>query len=210
MTARFTGELELFDEWSIGVRRAGRAVELGSIDALAEFVRTDDRGRYRPLSGARTMPGGWFYGARDGEDRKAAIEAVYPLATVHSRQFKQGTLRVASLDEVLSRQSGRYENTSKLTAAGRDRARRLVCGECVRTPVWDQEHVRETDTVSPGLIPCPEPCSVLVAFCREAALWEAEPPAASEPDSAVPWAAFEEPGNELRERYLMEGPLPHD
>jgi hypothetical protein len=45
---------------------------------------------------------------------------------------------------------------------------------------------------------------VLVAFCREALLWQQERPAPTEPDPTIPWAAFEEPGNELRERYLQE------
>jgi hypothetical protein len=75
---------------------------------------------------------------------------------------------------------------------------RTVCGECVRRPVWDGA------TCGPDEIPCPEPCSVLVAFCREAVLWQQERPAPTEPDPTIPWAAFEEPGNELRERYLQE------
>lgn len=210
MTEGLIGELELFDEWSIGIRRARTDAQLRTIDGVADFVRTDDRGRYRPLSGARTMPRGWLYAARSGEERDAAIEGVYPLAAVHARQFKQGVLRVVSLDEVLSRQSGRYERTSGLSAAGRERARRLVCGECVRTPVWDSDIVRGLDSASRTTIPCPEPCSVLVAFCREAALWQADTPAPVAADPEMAWAAFEEPGNELRERYLLEGPLPHD
>ena len=127
-----------------------------------------------------------------------AIEAVYPLALVHQRQHRDGTLRLVSLDEVLSRQSGRYESTSALSAQGRALAIETVCGECVRKPVWVGAECSGDE------IPCPEPCSVLVAFCREAALWEAERPDGAPADNRVAWAAFDEPGNELRERFLQE------
>jgi hypothetical protein len=123
---------------------------------------------------------------------------VYPLALVHQRQFNDGTLRVVDLDSVLSRQSGRYEDTASLDEANRRRAVTTVCGQCVRRPVWDGA------ACGPEDIPCPEPCSVIVAFCREAAIWQTEPPDLADPDAAVPWAAFEEPGNELRERYLRD------
>lgn len=170
----------------------------GTREAVAAHVRTDDHRRYRPLSGAKTLPTNWEAPLGPGFDADDAIEAVYPLALVHSRQYAEGRLRVVSLDDVLARQSGRYESTSALSEGGRRRAVRTVCGTCVRRPVWDNA------PCAPGEIPCPEPCSVLVAFCREAALWEADPPVAVTPDSSVAWAAFDQPGNELREQYLQE------
>ncbi len=53
-----------------------------------------------------------------------------------------------------------------------------------------------------GEIPCPEPCSVLVSLCREAALWQREPPSPAQADPNVAFAAFDAPGNEIREAYL--------
>ena len=127
---------------------------------------------------------------------EAALEVVYPLAKVHQRQLAAGELRVVPLEDVLARQSGRYEETATLSLEGRERAIATVCGECVRCPVWNAEPCGPRD------IPCPEACSVLVAFCREAAIWQIETPSARPPDALVAWAAFDEPGNELRERYL--------
>jgi hypothetical protein len=71
----------------------------------------------------------------------------------------------------------------------------------VKRPVW------RDDQAAPPLpgettIPCPEPCSVLVSLCREAALWQRDPPPSSPIDPGVPFAAFEQPGNDVREAYL--------
>jgi hypothetical protein len=57
--------------------------------------------------------------------------------------------------------------------------------------------------VNSGDVPCPEPCSVFVSLCREAALWEQAPPQPAAVDDRVAWAAFDEPGNEVREAYLQ-------
>ncbi len=181
---------------SIGV---GEAIERlpSTVPAIRDRVRHDDRGSYRPLSGARGLPAGWHVRISEELPLDAAIEAVYPLATVHRAQFRDGTLRVVSLDEVLDRQSGRYEIASNLSSAGRDLVRSVLCDNvCVRVPVWAGS--------SPGIddIPCPEPCSVLVALAREAAIWETARPVATDPDPDVEFAEFDLPGNVLRETYL--------
>ncbi|MGE0599545.1 MAG: DR2241 family protein [Dehalococcoidia bacterium] len=189
------GQLEL-GENSIGVPGERMQEVAGNREALFHHIRNDDAARYRPLTGAKTLPTGWSVDLSPDLPMETAIETVYPLATVHRQQYLQGTLRVVTLDEVLSRQSGRYESSSALSQEGRARAIDTVCDECVRRPVWSGAACTVDD------IPCPEPCSVMVAFCREAALWEAEPPRPAPANPHIAWAAFDEPGNELRERYL--------
>lgn len=164
-------------------------------EELREFVRFDERGRYRPLSGAKTLPGGWRVQC-DAREVDAVVDMVYPLATVHTREWMSGDLRVVSLEDVLVRQTGRYAVAAELDDDGRVTARAVLCGDCVRTPVWAGE---EPDTDE---IPCPEPCSVMVALCREAALWQREPPPCATVDETVAYAAFEREGNAIRETYL--------
>ena len=188
---------EIDGRTAIGV---GEPVQLVSPAAatIRERVRHGDDGRYRPLSAARGLPTRWFAATTPEITEEAVVEAVYPLATVHRRQFDAGTLRVVGLDEVLRRQSGRYEEASALSSRGRVLAQEVLCHSiCVRSPVWAG--------AEPGSheIPCPEPCSVLVALAREAALWEREPPEPAEPAPAVAFADFETSGNEVREAYLV-------
>jgi sirohydrochlorin cobaltochelatase len=175
-------------------------------EALRRAVRIADDGRYRPLSGARGLPSGWFARLTDHLTAGAAVEAVYPLATVHQRQHRDGTLRIVPLDEVLGRQSGRYQETAQLSPRGRQLVREALCGRCVRTPLWplstSKLHTPHSQLQTPVSIPCPEPCSVLVALAREALSWEREGTEPVPSDPAVPFAAFEEPGNEIREACL--------
>lgn len=199
MTREAVGELTV-TRVSVGVppRVAGAPLRIlpPDIDAIANFVRHGDDGRYRPLSGAKTLPTGWEVVLGRALKPEEVVEAVYPLATVHQRQLADGTLEVVPLHAVLQRQSGRYEDSEGLSELGRKLAIEMLCGVCVRRPVWDGA------TCGPAEIPCPEPCSVMVALCREAALWERSLPDRTVPDATVAFAAFEEPGNELRERYL--------
>ena len=166
-----------------------------TIEALREHVRSDGCGRYRPLSGASTMPGNWRISLPTNLT-EAAIETIYPQALLHQEQAAQGTLRVVPFEEVVTRQRGRYRVAGELDAEGRERTLAVLCGRCERTPAWAGE------AASQEAIPCPEPCSVMVALCREAALWQREPPAPISPDATVAFADFAAPGNEIREAYL--------
>ena len=201
MKRRSFGQLEIAETGTgttAGVPGEPVRVLESNSEAVAAFVRHGYDGRYRPLSGAKTLPRGWEVTINHEFPLDEALEAVYPLSTVHRRLFADGKLEIVPLEAVLSRQSGRYESSSALSARGRQLAVATLCGECVRSPVW-----AEADCPEEG-IPCPEPCSVMVALCREAALWEANPPARAPIDPGVAFAAFEEPGNTLRERYLSE------
>jgi hypothetical protein len=165
-------------------------------EVLRRHLRIDPAGRYRPLSGARTLPAGWQVETGPSLSLERAIEVIYPLALAHIRLHARGELRAVSLDDVLGRQTGRYEGAGRLSSVGRGLATNLLCGQCVRVPLWGG---RPCDA---GDVPCPEPCSVLTSLCREAALWENEQPGAAPSDATVPFAAFDEPGNALREAFL--------
>jgi sirohydrochlorin cobaltochelatase len=167
----------------------------GSAAALRNQVRFDSQGRYRPLAGAHSLRHGWQMRCRAAE-LPALLDEVYPLALRHSDSWSRGTLRLVQLDEVLRRQSGRYAVAGELGEQGRAAASGGLCATCVKSPAWRGDHPADDQ------IPCPEPCSVLVSLCREAALWQRDPPAPSEPNSAIAFAAFDEPGNEVREAYL--------
>ncbi|MGH2632022.1 MAG: DR2241 family protein [Tepidiformaceae bacterium] len=201
-------QAETFSLGQVGVRLEGNLAVIagpgterrevpGTPEALREAVRLDDLGRYRPLSGATSMPRGWW--ARISvADLAAALEAVYPLALDHMAAAEAGGLRIVPLADVLERQSGRYSVAAELDGEGRRVASGVLCRDCVRVPVWRGDFASH-DALD---IPCPEPCSVLVSLCREAALWQKSRPAPAPPDPTIAFAAFETPGNEVREAYL--------
>lgn len=165
-------------------------------DTLREWVRFDDRGRYRPLNGAKTMRAGWRVECRSIDDLSRCLEAVYPLALRHLELWQGGRLEITPIDRVLDRQTGRYRKARDLSDAGRALASDILCEICVKAPLW-----RGAEPAA-GQIPCPEPCSVLVALCREAAIWEEDRPEPAAPDPQAAFADFEAPGNAVREAYL--------
>lgn len=166
--------------------------------ALRQLIASDAQGRYRPLSGYRSLRRGWAVECDGDLEAGAVVDAVYPLARQHQAAWRDGSLRVVPLAETLTRQSGRYERSGRLSEEGQRLAAKVLCAGCVRTPVW-----RGDAPASDG-IPCPEACSVLVALCREAERWErGEDDERAEADDRVPFAAFETPGNEIREAFLM-------
>lgn len=166
-------------------------------DALRDWLRFDDTGRYRPLPGARTMRRGWRVRCPVSQ-LPELLDAAYPLAPRQVALAAEGRLRIESAQATLGRQSGRYESVRDLSQQQQDVVREVLCGACIRTPFWHEASVDPR----PGVVPCPEPCSVFVALARELAILEELPPEA-EVDPRVPFAAFEEPGNELRERCLQ-------
>ena len=175
----------------------GPAIELQcSPEHVSEHHRSDDTGRYRPLSGARSMRSGWKVRATNQRELDTIIDAVYPLARVHRSQNQARALRIVPLQAVLAGQSGRYSSANNLSAAGRELATSTLCGDCVRTPVWRGDQTTIDD------IPCPEACSVLVSLCREAAIWEQSRPRRATIDESVGYADFGIPGNALRETVL--------
>ena len=175
----------------------GSPIELpADADAVRQHCRLDRLGRYRPLSGLRGLPGGWQVRCVTLTEADTVVETVYPLALEHLAAYGEGRLHVAGLEAVLARQSGRYEVAAQLDAAGRQLATAVLCGACVRAPVGAGR------LAGLGQIPCPEACSMLVALCREATLWQANPPVAAGASPSVPLGAFDQPGNPFREAYL--------
>lgn len=111
------------DGWNVcGPRTTGesaeRCIETSDSEALRRHVQFDDAGRYRPLTGARSLPGGWHVQAADDTSLRTVLDVVYPLATHHITQEAAGSLWVVELEVVLERQSGRYANADRLRRSG--------------------------------------------------------------------------------------------
>lgn len=160
------------------------------------FVRLDDEGRYRPLTGARTLRSGWWIDCRDVAEATERVEWVYPLALRHAAQALAGTLRVVGMEEALGRQTGDFAAAAGLRPDQRRRAVEALCGLCVRCPVWDQE------PKDPDQIPCPEPCNLFIGLAAAVADFDGVA-AESEDSNGVDWADFSAPRNPIMARFRM-------
>jgi sirohydrochlorin cobaltochelatase len=170
-------------------RDAGRAgLERFHRPADARIIAmNDEAGNFRPLKSAPTLRRGWLLVLADLTSLRLALDFFYPAALGAWLALREGRLRVTSLRETLSRQTGMYRVTGKISTAQADELAGEKCassGGCLRTILWriedggsapaslpHEKSAIDFDQTGAGerVIPllCGEICSLLVAAARE-------------------------------------------
>ena len=171
---------------------------------LREAVRTDDDGRYRPLSGAETLPTGWVLDGLDATALVRAVEFVYPASIAHWHDERAGGLDVIHFEETVARQTGLYADLDGFDGPALDAAAEAVCGDCVRRRCWE---ARPDDAIEAdpggGTIPCREACPFFLsaAHAFDEALGRSGVDPDRPADTEVAAGALEEPNNRYRVRF---------
>lgn len=171
---------------------------------LRDHVRHDDRGRYRPLSGAQTLPTGWVLAGVDGEAFVRAVEFVYPDSVARWHRERRGRLSTTPFEDTVDRQTGFYADLDDLDSSALEAVADAVCGDCVRDRQWstgeETERGGEGDTAEGDEpIPCAEACPFFLSAAH--AFRDVDPEAAADVDPTVPPGDLEAPGNRYRVRF---------
>jgi len=114
------------------------AVENDSIAAL-EIVRYDEQGNYRALKGAPNLRTGWELQLESVPEVRQAIDYFYPGAFSTWIAFKRGEITPVDLRQTLTRQTGMYRVTQKITGFQADELAGRFCQShsgCLRTILW--------------------------------------------------------------------------
>ena len=109
------------------------------VTAARELARFDQKGCYRPLKGAPTLPSGWELQLDSIDALKLAIDAFYPGALASWIAWREGRITPADLRDTLMRQSGMYRVTQKLTFDQANELAGRFCRSdhaCLRTILW--------------------------------------------------------------------------
>lgn len=182
---------------------ADRDRPVGALDVIddlwtiRETSRSDDTGRFRPLSGARTLPTGWVVDDLTIDDLARTIEIIYPASIVNWYRERQGRLDITPFDTVSERHTGRFGSLDTIPETTRQASITACCSDCVRDPRWT-----DNSNHSDEEIPCREPCSFLLA-AMEAFRDIDRPVTVPEPiDNSVPYGLVDQPGNRYRSRFL--------
>jgi hypothetical protein len=170
--------------------------------AAREIARSTDAGEHRPLRTAPNLRRGWSFEELDGAGLWIALDSLYPACAVHWHAGRTGTLRVTHWSETAARQSGIYSAVGLLPVAAVHDAVRACCGDavCLRRVAWrfsdgsGEWHGTDLAADTAGLpgdarVPCPEACSLFVAFAR--AVLEVERAPRSEVPGLGPMSAGE-------------------
>ena len=147
------------------------------------FIKRDDRGRYRPLKTAPTLPTGWAFLDLDGPALAETVEYIYPATIANWYLERQGDLDVTHWRETMERQSGiygviktwdrgeGYEHVNWVAEACCDDS------QCLKRREWQYDDGTELDVDGgDGAFPCREPCSLVVTAARKWTKLEGERP----------------------------------
>jgi hypothetical protein len=114
------------------------AVETDAM-AVLEIVRYDEQGKYRALKGAPNLRTGWELRLESVPEVRQAIDYFYPGAFTTWLAFNRGEINPVDLRQTLTRQTGMYRVTQRLTGfQAEDLAGRFCQSHsgCLRTILW--------------------------------------------------------------------------
>ena len=186
-----------------------------------ELVKHDDRGRYRPLKTAPTLPTGWAFVDLDGRALAETVEYVYPATIANWHLERRGELDVDHWRGTMERQSGIY---SVIKTWDRGEGHEHVnwvaeacCADsqCLKRREWEYEDGTPLEVDGgDGEFPCREPCSLVVTAARQWTKLEGEEtkryefeltPSEKEQIEAIVDAVADGEAESIREADIYEG-----
>jgi hypothetical protein len=164
-----------------GVRHEDdEGVDTDDLDTYADpldardIVTFDDRGRYRPLKTAPTLPTGWAFPGLSGPDLVRTVDTIYPATVANWHLEEQGELDVSHWRETMERQTGIYGVIQTWDRGeGHEHVNWVAeacCADsqCLKRREWEYDDESDLDVDGgEGVFPCREPCSLVVAAARK-------------------------------------------
>lgn len=148
-----------------------RVLLVEQLRSLADFT---EQKQYRPLKSAPTLPRGWSCLARNLEELDEALRHLYPGAVADWFAAQQPAPPVTHYREFTARQTGMYRTTTLLTDAQVAQVARAGCHArfCLKRRLWTVDGLPADAEDGKSIIPCLEPCAVLLEFARASARLE--------------------------------------
>jgi len=192
------------------------------IRPLAQFTAG---GAFRPLKSAPNLQRGWRAAPRDEETLGAALNQLYPGAVADWFAAQAPQPPVTSYRDFTGRQTGMYRITTLLDDAVAGAVIRACCHKdfCLKRRLWTVDGLPPDSLAAKSILPCLEPCAILLEFARKMARIgqeeKAQPPpgpadiarqraeaeaALQHPDGTVAESDFDAPNNPRRLRFVLE------
>jgi hypothetical protein len=150
-----------------------KALSAPDLRPLAQVTRA---GAFRPLKAAPNLQRGWRHVARNPRALYFAMNQIYPgaVADWHAAEVRGGP--VTDYDVMTARQTGMYRITHLLKGPQAARMATVCCDRafCLKTRLWKagEAVIDPKESEGKSVIPCLEPCAVLLEFARSVARWE--------------------------------------
>ena len=166
---------------------AEEACALVKIEDLRQLAQFTELGAYRPLKSAPNLRRGWRAAALDAPALGLCLHHLYPGALPNWFAAQSGQPPVTSYRDFVSRQTGMYRITATLNDTVAAAVARACCHQefCLKRRLWTVGKLAPDLPAEKSIIPCLEPCAVLLELARKAGRWEQEtaarpPPAPAE------------------------------
>jgi hypothetical protein len=150
-----------------------RPAQLGELRALAQFTAD---GAFRPLKSAPNLQSGWRLVVGNTAELEHALNQLYPGAIADWYAVQSSVPPLTHYRQFASRQSGMYRSTAMLEDAQAAQVARACCHKrfCLKRRLWTVSGLTPDPAAEKSLIPCLEPCAVLLEFARNAMRLEQE------------------------------------
>ncbi|MBI5772749.1 MAG: hypothetical protein HZA89_03275 [Verrucomicrobia bacterium] len=153
--------------------RDGAAAELRQVapDGLRAVAQFTAGGAFRPLKAAPTLQRGWRCLAPDAAALETALNQLYPGALADWFAARASPPPVTHFREFTNRQSGMYRIAQSLTDAQAAVVIHATCDArlCLKRRLWTVDGLEADGAGEKSVIPCLEPCAVLLEAARKAA-----------------------------------------
>jgi len=188
-----------------------RLISADEMRPLAQFTVV---GAFRPLKSAPNLRRGWRLILTDGAKLEFALNQVYPGAVADWFAVRSGRAEPTHYREFTSRQTGMYRITAMLTDEQAAAMIRAGCHRkfCLKQRLWTVNGCSPDSSEDKSLVPCLEPCALLLEFARKAMRLEQaaasgeliDTPGGDETNSEMREADFENPSNPRRLQLAIE------
>lgn len=150
-----------------------RLVPLNELRALANHTAA---GEFRPIKAAPNLRAGWLCRVSSDAELELALNQLYPGAIADWFAAQLAVPPVTHYREFTARQSGMYRITTMLTDPQAAQVIRACCDArfCLKRRLWTVDGLAPDAADAKSLIPCLEPCAVMLEFARKAVRIEQE------------------------------------
>lgn len=145
------------------------AVPLSELRVIGQFTASHE---YRPLRAAPTLRRGWHCRARNQTELETAMQHLYPGALADWYAAQQPEPPLTPLRDFINRQTGVYHLAAELGEAELREVVETCCDRrfCLKRRLWPAAGLAPDAIDEKTVIPCLEPCAILLEFARRAAL----------------------------------------
>ena len=155
---------------------AAEGLQPVAVTALRALANHTSTGAFRPLKAAPHLRTGWLCRVVAEAELESALSQLYPGAVPDWFAAQQPAPPVTHYRAFTARQTGMYRITTMLADPQAAPVIRACCDArlCLKRRLWTVDGLAPDAANAKSIIPCLEPCAVLMEFARKAVRIEQE------------------------------------